>query len=423
MGYRVSQWRSPFFWSTAIGVGLVGIVSCGQPPQQQGQAPMGVPVQMESIQEDIIQTTTEYVGVLEADDLVTLKPEVDGVVQSILIQEGDFIEAGTPIVQLKAERDQASLRQAIASVEASRAAKLSAEAELSAIRAEKIEAEADLKLRQQDLVRIKELVDTGALAERELDQSQRDVAVAQARIDTIQQRIAAAAANINQAQATLVQNNNSVAIASEELQDTSIIAPVSGRVGDLSIKQGDYVERAETLGTITQNQSLNLNFFVPIEQAPRLNLNLPVELIDYRTLETVGTGRVSFISPEVDFTSQTILAKASFDNPEGRLFTGQLVKAKVIWRQNIGVSVPVTAISRIGGETFVFVAQSNPEAQDESAPAMVAVQKPVKLGKIEGDRYEVIEGISLGDKVITTGILNLNDGVPITPVDDSDMAS
>ncbi len=422
MGYRVSQWRSPWLWSTAISVGL-GVASCGQPPQQQGQAPMGVPVQMESIQEDIIQTTTEYVGVLEAEDLVTLKPEVDGTVQNILIQEGDFIEAGTPIIQLQAERDQASLQQAIASVEASRAAKLSAQAELSAVRAEKTEAEADLKLRQQDLARIQELVDSGALAERELDQSQRDVAVAKARIDTIQQRIAAADANINQAQATLVQNSNSVAIASEELRDTSIIAPVSGRIGDLTIKQGDYVEQAQTLGTITQNQSLNLNFFVPIEQAPQLNLNLPVELIDYRTLETIGTGRVSFISPEVDFTSQTILAKASFDNPEGRLFTGQLVKAKVIWRQNIGVSVPVTAISRIGGETFVFVAQSNPEAQDESAPAMIAVQKPVKLGKIEGDRYEVIEGISLGDRVITTGILNLNDGVPIMPTESSDFAS
>lgn len=376
---------------------------------------MGVPVKLETLTADQLTTTTEYVGVLEADNLVTLKPEVDGIVRNIQIQEGDTVTAGTPILTLRAERSQASVQQAIAGVEAARAAQTNAEAQLSAVDAEKLEAQADLKLREQDSQRIKALVDTGALPQRDLDQSRRDVEVAKARLNTINQRIKAAQASVNQAKANLRQSTNTVAIANEDLRETHITAPVTGTIGDLAVQEGDYLEQGQTIATIAQNTRLSLNFFVPIEQASNLRLSLPVELIDYRTLETVGRGQVSFISPEVDFTSQTILAKASFENPDKRLFTGQLVKAKLILSQKTGVSVPVTAVSRIGAETFVFVAAPNPEAQGETAPPFIAIQKPVTLGAIEGDRYQVLEGLSTGEQVITTGILNLTDGIPVFP--------
>jgi RND family efflux transporter MFP subunit len=343
----------------------------------QGRMPMAVAVKMETLQDKVLRTETEYVGVLKADQLVTLKPEMDGIVRAILVQEGDFVEAGMPILRLKAGRDRASVQQAIANVEAAKAATVNTQAQLSATKAEKVEA----------------------------------------RVETLTQRIAAAEASINQAKANLNQNQSALAIATKDLQETVVTAPISGTLGDLSIKTGDYVERADTIGTITQNQKLNLDFFVPIEQAPKLRLGLPIELIDYRTLEVIGRGQVSFIAPEVDFTSQSILAKASFENPEGRLFTGQLVKAKVIWQQQLGLSVPVTAISRIGGETFIFVAQPNPKPEGENPAPFVAVQKSVTLGKIEGDRYQVLKGLAQGEKIITTGILNLNDGVPVSPAD------
>lgn len=412
----VYQSRYLLLWGITT-LGLVGGVSgCSrQPPASQAQGPMGVPVKFEVLQARTLETVTEYVGVLEADQIVTLKPEIDGLVRQILVQEGEFVSVGRPILTLKSEQDEASLQQAIANVEAAKAAQQNAEAQLSAVQAERIESQADLKLRQQDLKRVQELVDEGALPERELDQSQRDLEVAEARVNTIQQRIQAAEANISQAKANLQQVKSSVVIANENLKESTINAPVAGQVGDLSIKVGDYVEQGDTLTIITQNQSLSLNFFVPIEQAPNLRAGLPVELFDYRTLQTVGVGAVSFISPEVDFTSQTILAKASFDNPDQNLFTGQLVKAKVIWQKQAGVSAPVTSITRVGGETFVFVMENNPNAEGDNAPEFVAVQKPVTLGKIDGNRYQVISGLSIGEKLITTGILNLNDGVPVIP--------
>ena len=98
------------------------------------------------------------------------------------------------------------------------------------------------------------------------------------------------------------------------------------------------------------------------------------------------------------------------------------MQTKVIWNQRPGILIPVTAVSRLGGETFVFVAQKPAEKKAEApaenkagAPSLVAQQKPVKLGAIEGNNYQVIEGLKAGDKIVVSGILNLTNGAPITP--------
>jgi RND family efflux transporter MFP subunit len=143
-----------------------------------------------------------------------------------------------------------------------------------------------------------------------------------------------------------------------------------------------------------------------------LRLGLPVEMLDDRG-NAIAIGQISFISPNVSANSQTILAKATFPNPSGELLNLQFVKAKVIWQEKPGILVPVIAVTRLGGQTFVFTAQK-PEQQKPGMPPLVARQKPVKLGTIQGNNYQVIEGLQAGEKVIVAGILNLTDGAPIT---------
>ncbi len=123
------------------------------------------------------------------------------------------------------------------------------------------------------------------------------------------------------------------------------------------------------------------------------------------------------------------MVKANFGNSRSQLVNRQSVQTKVIWNERPGILIPVTAVSRLGGETFVFVAEAptekNTEASAEKAeapaekkagaPSLVAQQKPVKLGVIEGNNYQVIEGLKAGDKIVVSGILNLTNGAPITP--------
>lgn len=396
--------------SLSLSFSLQSCGSGGKTPAQQ--QPAGVLVKTQTIESTTVETRSEYVGTLEANQIVTLKPEIDGTVSEIFVDEGNSVEVGTPILALKAEKGQASLDSALANVNAAQAAKNNAEAQYNALNAEKRELEAELDLQTREMKRISSLVKEGALPKRDLDTAERDLKVAQARLVSIEEQIQGNMATIKQNQAILAQAQASANLSWEQLQDTQIKSPITGIVGDLAVKKGDYVEQGDELTVITDNQNLNLNFFVPIEQAPQLRLELPIELIDYRTRKIIGQGQVSFIGPEVDFQSQTLLAKARFPNENKQLFTGQLVKAQLIWEQGLGIAIPVTSISRIGRETFVFVVEKQNDS-NSSEPQLIAKQKAVKLGNIQNNNYQVLEGLKIGEQLIISGILNLIDGTPI----------
>ena len=143
-------------------------------------------------------------------------------------------------------------------------------------------------------------------------------------------------------------------------------------------------------------------------------MGLPVELRTSLGGEPLVVGKISFISPRVDMASQVVLAKASFPNPQGKLRDQQFVRAKNIWEQGSGLMVPASAITRLGNQAFVFVAQNAP-ANESGEPQQIAEQRPVKLGSIEGNYYQVIDGLEPGENLITSGLLNLYDGAFIMP--------
>jgi RND family efflux transporter MFP subunit len=216
---------------------------------------------------------------------------------------------------------------------------------------------------------------------------------------------------VAQAEAQVAQAAAQVRGSQVQLQQTTSIAPFAGVIGDVTVKVGDYLQKGDAITTLTENKLLDLRLSIPLERQPQLRLGLPVEMLDNQG-KAIATGQISFISPNVSANSQTILAKATFPNPSGELLNLQFVKAKVIWQEKPGILVPVIAVTRLGGQTFVFTAQK-PEQQKPGMPPLVARQKPVKLGVIEGNNYQVIEGLQAGEKVIVAGILNLTDGAPI----------
>jgi len=167
------------------------------------------------------------------------------------------------------------------------------------------------------------------------------------------------------------------------------------------------VDTSTPLTTITENRSLEVTFSVPNEQALQLRPGMPVELTDGRGRK-VGMSRIFFISPKATNDTQSVLVKSLFDNFQGQLRTDQFVRVKVIWDKRPGVLVPTTAVTRLGRETFVFVAEP-------SVSGFVARQRLVKLGDIEGNNYQVESELKPGEKVVVSRILVLRDGVPITP--------
>ncbi len=92
---------------------------------------------------------------------------------------------------------------------------------------------------------------------------------------------------------------------------------------------------------------------------------------------------------------------------------GQYVQARVIWNRQPGILIPTVAISRVGGQSFVFVTENKTVNGQQQ---QVVHQRLVRLGDIQGTNYQVIDGLQSGETIVTSGILKLREGAPIQPV-------
>ena len=411
-----------------------------EPSQQQARL---FPVSLQKAETDLFENSSDFVGTLEAQQRVTLRPEMTGRIVEISARSGQFVKAGTPIMQLRLDRSRAQLNAAMANVNVQRAARTNAQASLRTVQARLREAEerkesavaqlerqtAEVALQEAEFKRTQTLVEEGAQSKQELDiqtrnlktaiaarnSAQKDLNAVQAGVKASSEEVEAARASLDRENAALKQAQSQANVESENLEDTRIVAPVSGVVGDITLKVGDYVNVGQELTTLTLNNTLEVRFSVPSERGSQLRTGLPVELrVKNEEGKPVATGKISFIAPEVDNDAQAITAKATFRNPNGRLRSEQFVRARVIWERNPAILIPTFAVSRIGNQAFVFVAQTDKDSNSGEVQ-QVAKQKPVKLGAIQGNSYQVLEGLKGGETIVTSGILNLSDGALIIP--------
>jgi multidrug efflux pump subunit AcrA (membrane-fusion protein) len=118
-------------------------------------------------------------------------------------------------------------------------------------------------------------------------------------------------------------------------------------------------------------------------------------------------GKIDFLSPQVDSTSAGILVKAPVHASPEILRNAQMVKARVIWSTTPMAVMPVLAVVRQGGQTFVFVVRQE--------NGHLAIQSPVALGDTVGNTYSISSGLNVGDRVIVSSTQFLVNGMPVMP--------
>lgn len=398
------------FWLAVLCISFSVNACSKNEPTAQAQAPIAVKVA--TLSSGQVQNTSEFVGTLEAAKLVSVKPEIQGQIQQILVQPGDRVEQGTPIMILKPDQTAPQFQSAQVGVANARTAREAAVREREVAAAQLATAQSDLELAQTNFGRAKYLLDQGAIGQFQYDQAKNNLDGARNRLKSAKDKLQVAQVGIKQAEGNIQQAQAQADVARVSVGFKQVLAPMSGIIGDIPVKGGDYVTTGQTVTTITQNQELDLRLAVPSNYGSQLRLGLPVELIDPNTSQKIATGSINFISPNVNSQAQSVLAKARFSNQSGQLKNGQFVQAKVIWAQNPGLLVPVTAVTRTGNQGFVFVV--NEKAQDQKTQA-VAEQRPVTLGQIVGDQYEVVKGIKSGERIAISNIQKLKNGVPVQP--------
>ena len=424
--------RRKSFLSLLLVVALAG--ACGAPPPQG--APPSLPVKIEAVQSGVIDDSSDYVATMQSRQSVSLQPQVSGQVQQILVKAGDRVESGTLLLVIDPSRQEAVTNSSLANIESARSALeesqadlANAEDQLKSLQAKRQSNLSTIANNKTNFDRDKQLLKEGAITRRVFDDTATQLKTAQADLDGTEADIRGQQANIRKAKASIGRSQNQLQSSEadakqQKIQLTyySLKAPFAGSVGDIPVKVGDFVSNSTKLLNLTQNEQLELQVAVPIEQASRLKNDLTVQLVD-RDNKPVATGKVFFVAPNVDVATQSILVKAAFSNTENKLRADQFVKARLIWDSRPGVLVPTAAISRVAGQNFIFVAQSAPDdkktdrvAKDGSKPpSLIAKQQPIKLGKIIGNSQEVTEGLKSSDKIITSSILILRDGMPVVP--------
>jgi len=191
----------------------------------------------------------------------------------------------------------------------------------------------------------------------------------------------------------------------EQLTYYTIRAAFDSVVGDIPVHVGDYVTTSTMLTTLDENKDLEAYIYVPTERGAQVKQGLSVDLTDTAG-NLIEKTKINFISAEVDTTTQGILVKAPVHAAAEAMRTAQLVKARVIWNTLPMAVVPVLAVTRQGGQTFVFVA-----AQQNGH--LVAQQTAVTVGDTVGNNYSISSGLKPGDRVIVSSTQFLVNGMPV----------
>jgi len=343
-------------WFAGCAKGAGGSASAGGPPA-------AFPVQVQVTPSLKIPDATEYLSILKSRRSANINPQVEGQITKIFVKSGDHVAVGTPLMQIDPLKQEATL----SSQDAARAAQ-----------------EATMRNAKIQLDREQRLYDAKVVAKQDLDNAQTTYDSAVSQLKSL---------------SDLVSQQN------VELKYYKVAAPMDGIVGDIPVRAGDRVIVSTLLTTVDQPGALEAYIYVPADRGRAMRLGLPVELLD-EAGAVAATSKITFISPEVDTETQTVLAKATVENPGAKLRIAQQSRARVIWGTHEGPVIPVLAVTRINGQVFAFLAVNE-------GKGTIARQRLLKVGDTIGNDYAVLDGLKPGDHVIVSGTDFLQDGAPV----------
>ncbi len=325
-----------------------------------------VPVLAATPQIENVPVYLDGVGTARAMNTVTVRAQVDGKLLSINFKEGQDVKAGDVLAEIDPAIYQAQYDQAVA---------------------KKAQDEALLSNARLDLVRYQQLAASKAGSTQQADTQRSLVAQYEAQVKSDQ-------AAIDNTQATL--------------NYTKVIAPLSGRAGLRQVDQGNIVHASDTAGlvVITQLQPITVWFSLPQQQIVRVNAaaaasKLAVDVFGNDGRTVADTGTLQSIDNQIDPTTGTVKLKAEFPNSRFQLWPGQFVnvRLKVEILSQVLV-VPTAAVQRGPAGTFAYV------IGDDN----VVTARAVTVTQQTENKAVIAQGLTVSDRVVTTGFANLADG-------------
>ncbi len=300
------------------------------------------------------QPQTRAVGTLRAVRGVDVTTEVPGLVRGVNFQSGDEVKEGQVLVQLNADQETAQLDN------------LKAAANLARIIYERDKKQLEIN------------------------------AVSQATVDTDVNNLKGKQAEVA-AQAALIAKK-------------AIKAPFSGQAGITTVNPGQYLNPGDKVVTLQNLDSLYVDFSLPQQEYPHVAIGQSVDVTLDAYPGKTFSGTIRSVSPLVDRQTRNFAVEAEIENPKHQLLPGMFAAIEVrLGKEQKYLTLPQTAVSyNPYGDTVYVVKQGAKSPQGK--PVLTVEQTFVTLGPMRGDQVAVLEGVSEGDTVVTSGQLKLKNG-------------
>jgi RND family efflux transporter MFP subunit len=329
-----------------------------------------MPVQTVTVALAPVPQSSEYVATIKSRRSATLQPQVSGILTQIRVHSGDHVRAGQALMEIDPRQQAATVASA---------------------RATERQKKALYDYNTVEIERQRKLFEAGVTSRDAYDQARQAFENAKADYQSA-------------VEARRTQE--------EQLAYYTVRAPFDGIVGDIPVHVGDFVtplaSPATVLTTVDENKNLEAYIYVPTERSGQVRQGLEVDLTD-NAGKLLEKTKIDFLSPQVDSSLQGILVKAPVHTAPDVLRTAQLIKARVIWSTSPMAVAPVLAVTRQGGQSFVFVAE-------QQGGHFVARQTAVTLGDTVGNDYAISSGLKAGDRVIVSSTQFLVNGMPVMPM-------
>jgi multidrug efflux system membrane fusion protein len=374
-----SQIRSVLLASVGASILLLGAPYGAALAGGATQAHPAVAVSVTTVEPREAATWDEFSGRLEAIERVDLRPRVAGQIVAIHFREGALVKAGDSLVTIDPQpyADEVERLNGLVAV-----------------------AAAQVVFTKADVERARKIIGN-ALSERELD----------TRANAYQ----AAEANLRSAKASL-------ATAKLNLAWTEVRAPVSGRVGRREITVGNLIAAGSDAPLLTTLVSVNpiyasfnadenvvaraLATLSPEANATAHVEQIPVEMSTATAEGTWRKGVLQLIDNKVDVASGTVRLRATFDNADGRLISGQFVRVRMAQPRTAPVlAITERAIGTDQDKKYVMVVGSDNKT----------AYREVKLGAMADNLRIITSGLKAGERIIVAGLQHVKPGDEVAP--------
>lgn len=369
--------------ATRLGIFLLALLigacqndtSESMPASQENGPPPAMPVTTAEVVAKTIELWETFTGRLESAERVELRPRVSGYLKDVAFTEGAFVNSGDLLFTI----DDAPFK-----------------AEVRRLEAELKSARAQIALATRDVERASSLKQTNAISQEQLDNRNTQLIKARADADAIEAALENAKLNLSY---------------------TQVVAPISGRISNANITQGNYVTQGDTvLTSIVSIKEIHAYFDVDENTFIRLTerrllkgdkqLGAVAQLQLAGSSEFTHTGKIDFIDNQINPLTGTIRLRASFANTDDRLTPGMFARIRM------QVGAPVEAI--LIDEQVISTDLSNKYVLRVGDQNMLEYQ-PVSLGVRQGHLRVINAGLNKGDQIVVKGLHMVRPGMPVVP--------